>query len=172
MPLVSERGTCLRCRQAGFAFSSHRSVYAYTGAVRRLIASLKFENRRRLSAFFADVLAPRIREAHPGMPVVPVPGRKFPDAVELIARELQRRHGMTVLRLLERSGGRAQKTLDLGQRRQNLKGRIRFVSRQAPAELVLMDDVFTTGATVDACSRTLLDAGCRAVWAVSIAMEE
>jgi competence protein ComFC len=171
--LVSELRTCLRCRQAEFAFDSHRSVFAYSGAVRRLITSFKFEKRQRLSAFFADILAPRIRDAHPDLPVVPVPGRKFPDAVELIARELVARHGTRVLRLLERSGGHAQKTLDLRERRQNLSGRIRFISRErVPDEVVLLDDVFTTGATTDTCSRVLREAGCRAVSVVSIAMEE
>ena len=172
VPLVSERGTCLRCRQAGFAFSGHRSIFSYAGAVRRLITDLKFQNRTRLSTFFADFLAPRIIEAHPGVPVVPVPGREFPDSVELVARELTARHGITVLRLLRRSGGRAQKTLDLRERRQNLSGRIRLADGRAPAHAVLFDDVFTTGATADTCSRALLEAGCRAVWVVSIAMEE
>jgi ComF family protein len=171
-PLISEQTECLRCREAEFAFTSHRSVFAYDGAVRDLIACLKFEQRFRLSSFFADILGPRIQEAHPGVPIVPVPGRKFPDAVELIARELRARHGIEVLRLLQRSGGQAQKTLDLRERRQNLHGRIQSVPGQAPAELVLFDDVFTTGATADTCARALLRAGCRKVSVISIAMEE
>ncbi len=171
-PLVSEQTQCLRCRAARFAFSSNRSLFAYDGAVRDLIACLKFERRSRLSTFFADILGPRIREAHPGIPLVPVPGRRFPDAVELIARELRARHGIEVLRLLQRSGGQAQKTLDLQERRENLRGRVRLVAGKVPLELVLFDDVFTTGATADTCARVLLEAGCRKVSVMSIAMEE
>ncbi|MGO9409155.1 MAG: ComF family protein [Spirochaetia bacterium] len=170
--LVSERGTCIRCRNADFAFSSNRSVFSYSGAVRDLISCLKFERRYRLSALFAGFLAPRILSDHPGVPVVPVPGRKAADAVELIARRLESSHGIPVLRLLKRSGGQAQKTLDLRERRENLRGRILDAGLAAPPEAVLFDDVFTTGATADTCARVLMQAGCRKVSVVSIAMEE
>lgn len=97
-PLVSERTTCTRCRQADFAFASHTSVFAYSGPVRDLISCLKFEGRTRLSGFFADLLAPRILSEMPGSPVIPVPGRRSKNAVELIARKLEARHGIQVLR--------------------------------------------------------------------------
>jgi len=171
-PLVSESTTCVRCQEADFSFEAHRSVFAYCGAVRDLIACLKFERRSRLSDFFADILAPRILMSYPGVPLVPVPGHRSADAVELIARKLEAQHGITVLRLLKRSGGRAQKTLDLRERRENLRDRIRPLATSVPPEAVLFDDVFTTGATADTCSRVLLEAGCRKVSVVSIAMEE
>lgn len=77
-----------------------------------------------------------------------------------------------MLRLLKRSGGQAQKTLDLRERRENLRGRILDAGLAAPPEAVLFDDVFTTGATADTCARVLMQAGCRKVSVVSIAMEE
>ncbi len=171
-PLVSERTSCTRCREADFAFAAHRSIFAYSGSVRDLISCLKFEGRARLSGFFADLLAPRILTENPGVPVIPVPGRRSKNAVELIARKLEARHGIQVLRLLARHGGRPQKTLDLQERRENLRGRIRLVSAAVPEQAVLFDDVFTTGATADTCARILLDGGCRKVSVVSIAMEE
>jgi len=171
-PLVSEREVCTRCRDADFSFASHRSIFAYSGPVRDLIACLKFEHRTRLSGFFAGLLAERIGAEHPGVPVVPVPGRTSSDAVELIAQRLHARHGITVLRLLRRSGGRQQKTLDLRQRRENLRGKVSLVGEDVPAETVLFDDIFTTGATADACSRILVEGGCRKVSVISLAMEE
>lgn len=171
-PLISEKTTCIRCRDADFAFSRHFSLFAYSGPARDLIASLKFERRHRLSSFFADILGPRILADYPAVPVVPVPGRRSADTVELIARRLQSRHGIEVLRLLQRSGGRPQKSLDLQHRRENLRGKIRLAARDVPDEALLFDDVFTTGATADTCARTLLEGGCRKVSVLSIAMEE
>jgi len=171
-PLVSESRTCGRCQEADYSFERHRSVFAYAGGVRDLIAGLKFEHRSRLADFFADILGPRILADYPGVPLVPVPGHKPSDAVAMIARKLEARHGITVVSILRRSGGRAQKTLDLRERRENLLGRIRFVGTRVPARVVLFDDVFTTGATADTCSRVLLEAGCQGISVVSIAMEE
>ncbi|HVP18599.1 MAG TPA: double zinc ribbon domain-containing protein [Spirochaetia bacterium] len=171
-PLVSEHGTCLRCREASFAFACHRSIFAYAGAARDLIASLKFEHRSRLSGFFARLAAERIVGEKPGVPVVPVPGRRSADAVELIVRQLEARHGITVLRLLRRSGGRQQKSLDLRERRENLRGKVSLAGQKVPAEAILFDDIFTTGATTDTCTRVLMEGGCRKVTVLSLAMEE
>ena len=43
---------------------------------------------------------------------------------------------------------------------------------EIPAEVFLLDDVFTTGATLDACARTLRNAGCRSVKAITLVIEE
>jgi ComF family protein len=177
--LISEKETCLRCRDAEFVFESNTALFAYGGAVRELIHSLKFEGRRRLAGLFADAAAMALQCLPPGLPLVPVPprkGRKSPDAVERVARAICARHGAAVSRLLERTGGLQQKSLGLAERRENMRGIIRLspaVSRMdLPPRVVLLDDVFTTGATLDACARTLLNAGCHTVHAVTLAIEE
>lgn len=175
-PLVSEEAVCCRCRAVEYSFLSHRSVFAYSGAVRDLIAHYKIRHRRRLARLFAPRLERLLAESHPGLPVVPVPprpGRKSRDGVERIARVLERRHGVRIRRVLQRSVGAAQKTLDFAARQRNLLGSIR-VRRGAgalPDRVVLLDDVFTTGATMDACARTLRAAGVREVHAVSLAID-
>ncbi len=178
MPLSSERGACMRCRSADYAFDSNYSVFAYGGPVRQLISGYKFGGRTRLARFFASYLAPVIGAKFPGRPVVPVPprpNRRSPDAVERIVRLLARAHGLPVCRCLERTGGIPQKSLDFVQRAENLRGRIRVVAGQArgrvPSAAVLLDDVFTTGATADACARALREAGCAAVAVVTIAID-
>ncbi len=176
--LVSEKDTCLRCRSTDYRFHSHMSLFPYTGMAKCLLQSLKFGGRRRLAAFFASRVACSI--AHKGgggviVPVPPRPRRKAPDGVELIARKLERDHGLAVLRLLQRTAQIQQKSLDYEQRRQNLRGGIRVDPRlrgPLPADVILLDDVFTTGATLDACARVLRDAGCREVNAVTLVMEE
>ena len=78
-------------------------------------------------------------------------------------------------RLLERTGGAQQKSLDFAQRRENLRGMIRLApgaNALLPARVLLLDDVFTTGATLDACARALREGGCRSVLGLTLAIEE
>jgi ComF family protein len=176
--LVSEITICTRCRTSNFSFDSHRSLFAYHDPVKSLLAGLKFSGRTRLSRLFAELLSEPLGRLHAGSPLVPVPGRKKLDAVELIARSLQARYGVRVLRLLVRKGGRQQKTLDLEERRRNLSGRIALsalasnAAQQFPDEVVLLDDIFTTGATADACAKVLMAGGYRRVSVMTVAMEE
>jgi competence protein ComFC len=176
MPMVSEEATCCRCRGMEYAFLSHRSVFPYSGTVRDLMAHYKIRGRRRLAFLFAPLLAGLLSSAYPGWTVVPVPprpGRGRMDGVERIARMLEKRHGVPVRRLLERSAGAAQKTLDFAARQRNLRGRIRVRPGMGrlPGRVVLLDDVFTTGATMDTCARALLAAGVGEVHAASLAID-
>ncbi len=175
MPLLVEHGRCTRCRAAGYTFSSATAAFAYRGLARDLVIAMKSGRRRRLARLFAPHLAGILAERLPGLPVVPVPprpGRGRSDAVELLARELERHHGVSVLRLLRRAPGAAQKSLSYEQRLRNLAGRIRLRRNARPVgALVVLDDVFTTGATVDACARALLAAGAARVDAVTLAVD-
>jgi predicted amidophosphoribosyltransferase len=96
--------------------------------------------------------------------------------VELVARVLERRHGIMVRRLLRRDGSVQQKSLDYDRRKANLKGKLSLLQPgrgpRVPREVVLFDDVFTTGATLDACARVLREAGCTLVKALTLVMEE
>jgi ComF family protein len=178
MGLVSEIGTCTRCRDAGYAFESNVALFPYSGAPKELIARFKFDGRSRCAGLFAAWAAAALdgpRAAIPVVPVPPRPGRSAPDAVELVARRLQKDHGRDVQRLLERTGGAQQKSLDFAQRRRNLSGMLRVASGSGavvPARVVLLEDVFTTGATLDACARTLREAGCQSVLGLTLAIEE
>jgi competence protein ComFC len=177
-PLAGEREVCTRCREAHFSFQCNHSVFAYAGGVRRLVSAYKFGGRVRLARYFAALLAPVIARDCPGIPVVPVPprpGRRGRDPVERIARVLEREWGAVVCRCLARTGGTEQKSLDFAGRTENLRGRIALRpparARGVPLHAVLLDDVFTTGATADACARALLAAGCRSVRVVTLAVD-
>lgn len=180
--LVSEHGTCLRCRSAEYRFHSHRSLFPYTGMAKCLLQALKFERRTRLAVFFSNRIAYELKHHFNAagsdtriVPVPPRPGRREPDAVERISSRLASAHGLAVCRLLERTTATQQKSLGYEQRRANLRESVRVrpgLTGDIPESVILLDDVFTTGATMDACAHALLDHGCRRVDAVTLVMEE
>jgi competence protein ComFC len=179
-PLVSEQGICRRCRESDYCFAGNVALFSNHGPVKELVRQLKFSHRRRLAAYFAQWAARALERRYPGMTLVPVPSRpgsKTPDAVQLVCRCLAKYHDVQVRSLLRRTPGVAQKTLDFQRRRENLRGRILLVpgvtsAASALDDLVLFDDVFTTGATVDTCARALLDAGAHRVFSLTLVIEE
>jgi ComF family protein len=176
LPLISEEEICTRCRRREYEFDSHLSLFEYQGAVRELIYQYKFRNRLRLARFLAGQLARVLVEAYPGAVLVPAPAnpqavrRRGWDPVERLCRALSRDYGWPACRALERRPGPAQKLLGYEARRGNLRGTIR-VCRPPPARVVLLDDVFTTGATASECSRALKEAGAARVDALSLAID-
>jgi ComF family protein len=151
--------------------------------MRPLLLSFKTRGRRSLARVFASLLADGLARHFPDLPVVPVPGRAAVrrrrgwEHVEEIARELEARHRVTVVRALERSRGPAQKRLGRQQRLNSLRGQIRLrpvrrIRRCLPGrDLVLVDDLMTTGATLEECARVLKSAGCARVFALTLAWD-
>jgi len=123
--LISEQGICRRCRESDFAFDTNTALFPYVGIIKELFQQLKFSGRVRLAPLFAHWAAAALAASHPGLSVIPVPtrpGRKSPQTVELIARRMEKLHGVDVRRILERAPGAQQKTLDFNQRKENLRG--------------------------------------------------
>jgi predicted amidophosphoribosyltransferase len=72
-----------------------------------------------------------------------------------------------VLRCLKRLASKTQKTLGKSARLTNLQGRILCV-KNPPEEIIIFDDVFTTGSTMNVCAQTLKDAGAKKIHGVCL----
>jgi ComF family protein len=175
LPLLSEDGVCTRCRETSYAFSRNHSLFAYEGEMKRMVSLYKFSGRSRLAGLFARFLAPELKSRFDGFAVVPTPprpGRAGVDHVERIARKLEREHGFHVVRALVRTGGVSQKSLDFQERKRNLQGMIGVRGGvRTPERAAVLDDVFTTGATADACATALREGGCREIAAITLAID-
>lgn len=140
------------------------------------------QRRPSLAALIARATAPLVdREARElsGAVLVAAPSRRTTirergfSSAGLIVRHLAALTGVPVanpLTMLPR--GSAQKHLSLEMRRENALESVRVApGARVPAEVLLFDDVFTTGATVDACAERLLGAGASRVRVVTFLME-
>jgi ComF family protein len=173
---------CPRCRRHEPLFSLARSAGLYDGSLRRIVHAYKYERRRVLAQPLAALMLQAGADVLAGADaLVPVPlhpwralRRGFNQADDL-ARHL----GLPVWRVLRRRRhGPPQAGLPASRRHANVRDAYalaRFTAAVGPRRLlpnrvvVLVDDVMTTGATLEACGRVLLDAGVRNVRALTIA---
>ncbi len=183
VPLRSPHtAVCGRCRRGLSPFARAASLGPYDGSLRVIIHELKYRGRRRAAAQLAHRLdrEPRVRDVLGGADVlVPVPlhprrrrERGFNQA-ELLAVELGRRAAVPVSSgtLVRRTDTASQAGLTAARRRANVAGAfaVRHRSRVAGRVIVLIDDVYTTGATARACARALRAAGAAEVRLVTVA---
>jgi ComF family protein len=170
-PLVSEQGRCLPCRSAGeTAFDRLFALFPYTGKYRRLLRAYKFGKNLALGNFLAEQIPEALRKLGAGGPgfqeavMVPVPPRPGKiretgwDQVEYLAAVLEHTRILPVARCLRRLSSRVQKELGQADRKINLRGRI-VLKNRPPETVVLIDDVLTTGSTMEVCAGALKAGG-------------
>jgi ComF family protein len=175
-PLISEQGQCLPCRE-GEEHGLNRafSIYPYSGPWRKLLTSYKFEKNRALGNFLTEKMTEAAALAGftgENLLWVPVPPRPHKirrtgwDQVSYIGSLLKKR-GLPVYPCLKRLPSQSQKKLDRNSRMTNLRGRIVCI-KPPPAELILFDDVITTGATLDACAAALKAGGTQRILGLTL----
>ena len=167
----------MRCRREERAFELAYPLFSYSGLARDLISAYKKTLRRSLAPLIASMFAEAIRSRWPDRIIVPVPPRPGKerergwDQVEELARQLEAM-GFELCRPLERGLSAEQKTLGRGERGLNAKKAYYLKpGASAPPHALLIDDVVTTCATLDACARALKGGGALTVEALVFAAD-
>jgi len=176
-------GRCVNCRDAAPEFDRALSFGEYEGGLRGLIHLLKYERIAPVAAPLGGMLARSIAELLSGTAplIVPVPlhksrrhARGFNQS-ELIARaavrSLPQRLEVLEGALIRQRDTISQVGLSREERIQNVRDAFRVAqpSRVKGRDILLVDDVMTTGTTLSECARLLKEAGAERVWAATVA---
>jgi ComF family protein len=175
--LESPRGElCGRCLSQAPAYDATQAALAYEFPADALVQALKFRGELALAPLLAALLAARLRTERADL-VVPVPlsterlrRRGYNQAVE-IARHMP--GGRLELTLCQRTrDAPPQMELPYEARQRNVRGAFRCTRPLGGATVAVVDDVMTTGATLDEMARTLKGAGAERVvnWVVARTM--
>ena len=171
---------CPECQARAYGFDRSRSYALYRGAIVQAIMLLKFERMEPLGRWFAERLTEVARREAIGVDiVVPVPlhrqrqRERGYNQADLIAKPLARKLGLPYRAvLLTRTKPRPDKhILTFEERWDSVRGAFatRPGSKVDNLRVLLVDDVMTTGATLDAAARALRDAGAKSVIGLTVA---
>jgi predicted amidophosphoribosyltransferase len=164
---------CRECSGRRLAFATARAAAPYDDDVRRFVHAWKERGLRTLAEAAAELVAARVpRPSAEVVTFVPADDwrarQRGHHPAERLARAAAVRWGLPCEPLLRRVGGvRRQRGLPLAERRTNVEHA--FVPSESPSSAVLVDDVYTSGATANAAASALRAAGARHVEVVTFA---
>jgi len=174
---LDESGRCYLCRHQVNRFDAAYAFGSYDAELRELIRIFKYQRVETLARPLGRLLSRALPREEAFDAIVPVPlhwrrkwARGF-DQAEALSRELSRHTGLPVIRGLRRSRATAaQSARSQSIRRKNVAGAFTArVSDLGGKKLLLIDDVFTTGATASACAAALKGAGARSITVLTVA---
>jgi competence protein ComFC len=183
-PLLSG-DLCSSCSRRRYSPLIIRSCFFYRGLVRELMIAWKFYGMRELTRYFADALMPLLGE-FPDLPAVCIPGsvrnskKRGWDQMREVSRVLAKKGVTTAELFVPQKRAREQKQLNRQQRSVNTDSRFTLdasrLTRIFPAsspihEIILLDDIRTTGTTLRYAAGLLQMHGIQTLRAITIAMD-
>ena len=159
-----------------------RSPFRFDGAIRQAIHELKYRNLRALAVLLAQLLDDYLASSPvPGEVLVPVPlhqkrlRERGYNQSRLLAQELGKLTNLPVVDdclIRQRHAPPQARTPTVDERRSNVADAFFCRDRRLQdKQVLLIDDVSTSGATLDACARVLKEAGATSVWGLVLARE-
>ncbi len=162
-----EQEYCRDCQRFAHAYDRGAAVFAYDPVMRRSISMFKYHNRREYAKFYAEEMYSRcsyfLKTCRPDV-ILPVPVHRLKkrqrgfNQAELVAKELGKLMKVPVVTdyLIRAEKTTPQKELTRQMRKANLKKAFAVTKTGVSYERVLLiDDIYTTGATIDAISEIL-----------------
>ncbi len=182
--LISEIDICTICRKRKYYFNCNISVWDYHNYyIKTAIHNFKFKDKKKIAYFFAWSIFMIYNANFCGLPLIPAPCsrkrvRKYGwDHMKYLSSILSKKYFIEVFHVFIKKRTRDQKELDYEKRQSALIGRIKILDSNMKKCLVksdtviLIDDVFTTGATANYCSKLLIENGFKKVIVVTLALD-
>lgn len=176
-----EKEYCRDCSMHPHFYKKGRALSQYRGMEQSLYR-FKYAGRKEYARFYAAEIKKRMSgeiSQWGGEVLVPIPihpkrkqKRGYNQALEL-AKELGKQLGMPVEQelLVRVKNTRPQKELDPSKRQNNLKNAFKInVNDVKWKSIILVDDIYTTGSTMDACARLLQAAGVENIYCITVAI--
>lgn len=172
---AGDSGVCIGCAAS---YQKAWCVSERSGAVESLINVYKFEYVKQASAPLARLIDHRLPQLPVNTVIVPIPTiskhirQRGYDHIELLCKDLARYRKLVLKKLLVRNSNFVQRGANREQRISQAKSA--FSCRQKLPEstpYLLVDDVVTTGATLEAAANALRGAGARTVWVAAVARQ-
>ena len=180
-PLTDEN-TCPGCIEEPVAIDGIRAPFLFQGVIRKAIHELKYRNLKAITLVLAGLLHDYLRE-NPisGDVLAPVPihpkrlRERGYNQSSLILRELSRKNGLPVIEdcLVRTINTPPQvRAASARERRENIAGAFTCSNDKLKGkQVILVDDVSTSGATLNTCAEVLKEAGAASVWGLTMALE-
>lgn len=172
---------CEDCRNFNHIFDRGRALYEYD-SMKEAIYRFKYRGRKEYADFFGKELAEKLGEEIKGFKadaIVPVPLHKEREKkrgynqAALVARSLGKELHIPVNEKLiyRKKATLAQKNLKGKERQNNLKNAFKIGQNDVKLKtIIVVDDIYTTGATMDEVSMCLKNAGIQKVYCISLAV--
>ena len=173
---------CPTCRQLQTEIDGIRSPYRFDEVIRKAIHQLKYHNLKAISSCLAELLADYLQSNPlPGEAIVPVPlhprrlRERGYNQSSLLARKLGKLTNLPVVEncLIRIKEAQPQvKAHNIEERRENVIDA--FMCRNekiSGKQIILIDDVCTSGATLESCALALKSKGATSVWGLTLARE-
>lgn len=179
-----EQEYCFDCTKFDFHYNRGYALWVYDKNVKKSIANFKFHNRREYSKYYVQEMLHYYRDEiikiAPEV-LIPVPLHKSKlkergfNQANLLARGISKSIGVPVVEnyLVRCHKTKAQKRLNDRERAKNLYGafEVNPIYSTAPySKVMLVDDIYTTGRTIDACAKVLLLTGVKEIDCFSLSI--
>ena len=172
---------CRRCQESPLAIDGIRAPFLMEGVVRDMVHRLKYSDMRALAPVLGGLLSRSMdtyripADVLMAVPLHPTRERKrgYNQSFSL-AKEVGKLRGIPLIRGLARHKGSPpqSRAADVETRRANVRDAFAFQGTGSQgAKVLLIDDVCTTGATLEACALALKDTGAASVWGLTLARE-
>ncbi|OGO00110.1 MAG: hypothetical protein A2Y58_05995 [Chloroflexi bacterium RBG_13_51_52] len=174
--------TCPGCIEGPIEIDGIRSPFLFQGMIRKAIHELKYRNLKAITPLLASFLYSYLKDNPlPGNTLVPVPIHKKRlnergfNQSSLLSRELGRMSRLPVIEdcLKRQTHTPPQvRTSSAAERRKNIADAFTCINKQLEGkQVILIDDVSTSGATLNTCAGVLKTAGAASVWGLVLALE-